>query len=155
MIGTSKIIHSTSTSLRLAVVAAVFSLLLVTPALRAQGSEACSNATMHGVYAFSGSGYSKGAPLAVTGEVIYDGEGKGKIVTETVSAGGTIYKGITGTGNFTVNPDCTGSKSFATTLVPLSFDFVISTDGSLITFIETDAGSVVTGTGVRIGHKND
>src|SRR5690349_1185874 len=102
MIGTSKIIHSTSTSLRLAVVAAVFSLLLVTPALRAQGSEACSNATMHGVYAFSGSGYSKGAPLAVTGEVIYDGEGKGKIVTETVSAGGTIYKGITGTGNFTV-----------------------------------------------------
>jgi hypothetical protein len=155
MISTSKLFYSRSTSLRLAAVAAVLSLLFATPALRAEGPGTCSNATMHGIYAFSANGYFGGAPLAVAGEVIYDGQGNGKIVTETASVGGTIYRGITGAGNFTVNTDCTGSKSFTTTLVPLSFDFVISTDGSLITFIETDAGSVVTGTGVRIGHKND
>jgi hypothetical protein len=146
---------NTSKSLRLGALVTVLGLFLATPALRAEGPVTCSNATMHGTYAFSGSGFSFGAPLAVTGEVIYDGEGKARLVTETASANGSIIKGITGTGVFTVNPDCTGSKSFTTTLGPVNFDFVISTDGSTITFIETDSGAVLTGTGVRIGHKND
>jgi hypothetical protein len=144
-----------SITLRLAALAAVLSLLAATPALKAEDEPSCSNATMHGTYALSASGFAGGAPLGAAGEVIYDGHGNGTIVTETLSVNGTIYRGITGTGSFTVNSDCTGSKSFTTTVGPVSFDFAISADGSTITFIETDSGTTVTGKGVRINRRDN
>jgi hypothetical protein len=71
-------------------------------------------------------------------------------VTETVSLNGTIFRGITGTGVFTLNSDCTGSKTFTTFSETTDFDFVITADGSKITWIETDQGAVLTGTAVRL-----
>jgi hypothetical protein len=137
----------------LTALAAVLSLFLTTPTLQAQEPVSCSNATMHGAYALSAGGFAGGAPFAVTGEVIYDGHGNGKLVTETVSLNGTIVRGITGTGVFTVNSDCTGSKTFTTTAGAANFDFVITADGSKITWIATDSGVVLTGTGVRLDHR--
>jgi hypothetical protein len=46
---------------------------------------------------------------------------------------------------FTVNPDCTGSKTIGGT----NFDFVITPDGSKITWIVTNSGFTMAGTGVR------
>jgi hypothetical protein len=135
---------------RLGALAAVLSMFLATPPLRAQEPVRCSNATMHGTYALSAGGFAGSAPIAVTGEVIYDGHGEGILVTETVSLNGTIVRGITGTGVFTVNSDCTGSKTFTTTAGTSNFDFVITTDGSKITWISTDSGVALTGTGVRL-----
>jgi hypothetical protein len=132
----------------------VLTLFLATPTLRAQEPVSCSSATMHGTYALSGSGFAGGAPIAVTGEVIYDGRGNGKLVTETVSLNGTIIRGITGTGVFTVNSDCTGSKTFTTTAGTSNFDFVITADGSKITWISTDSGVALTGTGVRLDRRH-
>jgi hypothetical protein len=60
---------------------------------------------------------------------------------------GTIYKGVAATATFTVNRDCTGSKTFSD---GSQYDFVITLDGSTITWIETDPGVVVSGTAVRI-----
>jgi hypothetical protein len=139
----------------LGALAAVLSLILAVPALRAENPVSCSNATMHGTYALSGSGFAGGAPIAVAGEVIYDGQGKGTLVTETASLNGTIFRGITGSGVFTVNSDCTGSKTFTTTAGPIDFDFVITADGSKITWIETDSGVVLTGTGVRLDRRHN
>lgn len=138
----------------LAALAAILSLFLAAPTLRAEEPVICSDATMHGTYALSGSGFAGGAPIAVTGEVIYDGQGNGKLVTETVSLNGTIFRGITGTGVFTVNSDCTGSKIFTTTAGTSHFDFVITADGSKITWISTDSGVALTGTGVRLDRRH-
>ncbi len=138
----------------LAALATVLSLFLATPVLQAQEPVSCSNATMHGTYALSAGGFAGGAPFAVAGEVIYDGHGNGKLVTETVSLNGTIVRGISGTGVFTVNSDCTGSKTFTTTAGAASFDFVITADGSKIVWIATDPGVALTGTGVRLNHRD-
>ena len=138
----------------LACLAGVLNLFLAIPALRAQEPVSCSNATMHGSYALSAGGFAGGAPIAVTGEVIYDGQGNGKLVTETVSLNGTIVRGITGTGVFRVNSDCTGSKTFTTTAGTSNFDFVITADGSKITWISTDSGVALTGTGVRLDRRH-
>jgi len=46
---------------------------------------------------------------------------------------------------FTVNPDCTGSKTIGAT----TYNFVITPDGSKITWIVTSNGVTMTGTGVR------
>lgn len=140
---------------RLVALAAVLSMFLATPAMRAQEPVSCSNATMHGTYALSESGFAGGAPIGAIGEVIYDGRGNGKLVTETLSLNGTIFRGITGTGVFTVNSDCTGSKTFTTSGGESHFDFVITADGSKIDFIETDSGVVGTGTAIRIDRRDD
>jgi hypothetical protein len=105
---------------------------------------------MHGTYALSESGFAGGAPIGGIGEVVYDGHGNGKLVTETLSLNGTILAGITGTGVFTVNSDCTGHKTFTTSAGESHFDFVITADGSRITFIQTDSGVVGTGSAIRI-----
>jgi hypothetical protein len=142
-------------SLGWSLLAAVLSMFLATPTLRAQEPIRCSNATMHGTYALSESGFAGGAPIGAIGEVIYDGQGNGKLVTETLSLNGTIFTGITGTGVFTVNSDCTGHKTFTTSAGESHFDFVITADGSKITFIETDSGVVGTGSAIRIDRRDD
>lgn len=146
---------SKSKAPQLVALAAVLSLFLATPTLRAQGPVRCSNATMHGTYALSESGSAGSAPLGAIGEVFYDGHGNGTLVTETLSLNGTISKGITGTGVFTVNSNCTGSKTFTTSAGEAHFDFVITADGATITFIQTDSGVVGTGTAIRIDRRGD
>jgi hypothetical protein len=144
---------ATKKTLWLGALVIVSSLFLAVTDLRAQDPVRCSKATLHGTYALSGSGLKYGVPIAVTGEITYDGHGKATLVTETVSLDGTIYRGITGTGVFTLNSDCTGSETF-TTSETTDFDFVITADGSKITWIETDPGSVLTGTEVRLDRRH-
>jgi hypothetical protein len=71
-------------------------------------------------------------------------------VTYSVSANGTITRGITATGTFIVNRDCTGSKTFGSGPTAAHYDFVITPDGSMITWVETDAGVVISGQAVRL-----
>lgn len=108
------------------------------------------DATMNGTYAMSGGGTIVGVgPIAFVGVVTYDGQGNGS-VTYSVSVNGVITKGITATGTFTVNRDCSGSKTFGSGANAQHFDFVITPDGSTITWVETDAGVVSSGTAVRL-----
>jgi hypothetical protein len=53
---------------------------------------------------------------------------------------------ITQTGSYTVNRDCTG------TVVQggAHYDFVVAPDASTVFWMETDAGTIVTGTAVRM-----
>jgi hypothetical protein len=105
------------------------------------------NATLHGTYMVSGTGTIVGlGPIAAVGKTTYDGKGN-LTDTYTGSVNGTIYRGVTLTGTYTVNPDCTGSLSESD---GSHYDFVVTPDGSRKMWIGTDAGVVVSGTEVRL-----
>ena len=137
------------TAPRSAMLGAILTVFLTTSALRAQGPQ-CSNDTMKGVYLMSGTGTVVGLGLvAALGKVTYDGQGGGQAIL-TQSANGTIYRQVASTGVFTVNSDCTGSKTFGTGATASHFDFMITPDGKTITWIATNSGVIMIGTAIRL-----
>lgn len=90
----------------------------VTP-VHAQGG--CSVATLNGNYGFTSSGFTtpnhsiKGTevPFSVVGGGSFDGTGSFSI-TFTLAIRGGISQGLTTSGTYTVNPDCTGTATFTT-----------------------------------------
>jgi hypothetical protein len=126
----------------------VFTAALAPQALRA-AEALCplGNATKHGTYLVSGTGTIVGVgPISAVGEITYDGQGN-SIATYTASVNGAIHKGVTVTGSYIVNPDCTGSHTESD---GSHYDFVVAPDGSKATWIETDTGVVLSGTEVRL-----
>ena len=124
-------------------------------ALKAKDTDAkCPllNATLQGTYMVTGTGNIVGlGPVSAVGTITYDGKGN-STNTFTVSADGAISRGVTVTGPYTVNPDCTGS------LVQSDgshYDFVVNPDGSTVFWIETDDGTVISGTEVRFRHSSE
>jgi hypothetical protein len=123
--------------------------VLVPHALNAQAQWACSqsNLIMNGLYVVSGTGTITGiGPIGNVGLILYNGDGTGMVVFSTTSVNGTSSSASKVPASFTVNPDCTGSKTIGTT----HFNFVISPDGNTINWIVTDNGVTMTGTGIRI-----
>lgn len=104
------------------------------------------NATLHGTYIVSGAGTSGGAPIAAVGEINWDGQGN-TTATYTASLNGVIHQGVTVTGSYHINPDCTGSHAESD---GSHYDFVAAPDGNSTTWISTDSGAVVTGITVRL-----
>jgi hypothetical protein len=80
---------------------------------------------------------------------VYNGDGTGTLtsLTETVNGSSSTAASLPIT--FTVNRDCTGSKTVGSGPSAIHMNFVISPDGSKITWIVTDPGVTMTGTGVR------
>jgi hypothetical protein len=77
-------------------------------------------------------------------------DGKGNVVnTFTRSVNGAISRGSV-TGLYTVNSDCTSplSQSNGT-----HYDRVVAPDGSRFNVIETDTGTIISGTAMRLGHE--
>ena len=103
------------------------------------------NATLHGTYMSHGTGTVVGlGAVSAVGTITYDGDGN-LVNPFTISLNGTISR-LTQTGSYVVNADCTG------TVVQggAHYDFVVASDGSTVFWMETDAGTVVTGTAVRM-----
>lgn len=101
------------------------------------------DATLYGAYMAIGGGTAIGVgPVAFVGKLTYDGKGH---VTNpyTVSFAGAIYK-LVDNGTYTVNSDCTGTYSSGDGTQ--HYNFVVNPDGSKVNFIETDAGTVISGT---------
>ena len=133
---------------------AVFVLVMaLAPAgLWAQSQECpAENATLHSTYVLHGTGFAGGNPFAFVGRVTFDGQGN-LTASGTGSVGGTIVKGISGTGTYSVNRDCTGTYTFTRGGGTSHWDFLVAPSGREITFIETDTGTVITATGVRQDH---
>jgi hypothetical protein len=141
-------------------IAAVAALALgVAPTAKAQ-DKACSKATLKGTYTHIATGFftspgSMATPFAAVSTITYDGNGA---FTETgiLSLNGNIVppqtdpalvQTVTGTGTYTVNPDCTGT--YTVQIPPLGLTahgfFVIDHSGNEFQLIETDPGTVVTG----------
>jgi hypothetical protein len=127
------------------------------PAAATAADAQCSgqNAVMQGLYVMSGSGSITGVgPLASTGLVQYNGDGTGVLISATNSINGAVstVSGIPGT--YTVNRDCTGTKTFGSGNSAQHFNFVISPDGNTITWISTDNSVTMIGTAVRQRRQN-
>ena len=103
----------------------------------ADGKNTCSNATLHGSYAFTESGTIVDiGPVAVAG--VFQADRNGNLVAnDPVSLNGEI---VQETLNFTyqVNLDCTGAASSAPGQEPAHFNFVIINFGEEVTGIHTD-----------------
>jgi hypothetical protein len=141
---------------RFAAVAAVFGALAAAPALHAQYPISCSNLTMNGTYMLSATGSimtpTGVVPFTAVGKVTYFGDGTGSSTFTTSSVGGVISRASAPVpATYTVKPDCTGTKVFGGTQ---HYDFVISPNGRVITFIVTDAGVVLSGQAVRLDDRD-
>lgn len=128
-------------------------LAVLTFAMAPQGLQAAGarcplqNATLHGTYSVAGTGTIVGlGPIAAVGEVTFDGLGN-STATYTASVNGTIHKGVTVTGTYVVNFDCTATHAESD---GTHYNYVVTPDGNKVWWIETDAGVVLSGTEVRL-----
>lgn len=104
------------------------------------------NATLRGTYLSMGGGSIGGVgAVAFVGKGIFDG--KGNITNPfTISVAGAISEQVA-QGTYTLNSDCTGTQTLAGAN---HFNFIITPDGSKFDYIETDAGTVISGSASRM-----
>ena len=130
----------------------------VAPTAKAH-DKACSKATLQGNYTHIATGFfispgSMATPFAAVSTITYDGNGA---FTETgiLSLNGNIVppqtdpalvQTVTGTGTYTVNPDCTGT--YTVNVSPLGLTthafFMIADGGNELQIVITDPGTVIT-----------
>ena len=105
------------------------------------------DATLRGAYMSMGGGsVVGGVAVAFIGTVYFDGKG-GITNPYTVSFGGTISR-VVGKATYSVKSDCTAT--FTTVDGTQHFDMRVSPDGSKVEYIETDAGTVISGSASRV-----
>src|SRR6266581_6870046 len=142
------------------------SLFLLAFALAASSSltahaGACSNATIHGSYAFTIHGtvfLPNGATLLIDGlaKTTFDGNGNLTQV-DAVATNGNLAPGWRpGTGTYSVSPNCTGTQ---TTVIPgmrdLHLQFIVSQSGNKIRIVVIDPGIATTAEGERLRTPED
>ena len=103
------------------------------------------NATLKGSYMLRGEGTNVGVgPVTVVGWLTYDGKGNVVNASMTASVNGTVST-FPISGPYTVNSDCSGSVEPGT-----HYNFVVTPDGKEVYWIQTDPGTVTSGTEVRL-----
>lgn len=104
------------------------------------------NATKHGTYVVHGTGtIVRVGPAVAVGEITYDGHGN-TLATFTLNVNGNVQTNTDVPGTYTINSDCTGTSLEA----GAHYSFVVSPDGNTTTWMETDPGTVISGTEVRL-----
>lgn len=105
------------------------------------------DATLRGTYMSMGGGTVVGVgPVAFVGTVYFDGKG-GVTNPFTISAAGVVSR-LVARATYSVKSDCTAT--FTTTDDTQHFDMRVSPDGSKVEYIETDAGTVISGSAARV-----
>jgi|KBSMisStandDraft_5_1062788.scaffolds.fasta_scaffold1202849_2 hypothetical protein len=107
--------------------------------------DGCDLGSVRGSYGYTVTGTNLAVGLvAAVGRVTADGHGN-LSGTDTLSAVGTILH-RTITGSYTITPACTGSFTFSDNFgQTVNVDFVATGGGAELQFIQTDAGTVITG----------
>jgi hypothetical protein len=90
-------------------------------------------------------------PLGVTGKAVFHGNG-GFDSLATLSIGATIVPDDAAPGTYTVNSDCTGTVTVHMTppTPDVHLDIFVAPDGDKLFHIETDPGTVLSGTEQRV-----
>ncbi|MBV8400440.1 MAG: hypothetical protein JOZ17_17120 [Acetobacteraceae bacterium] len=102
--------------------------------------------TLRGAYMSRGGGTVNGlGPITFQGTVFLDGKG-GVSNPFTASRNGTIVR-VVAPGTYTIASDCTGTMTLGGAN---HFDLRVSPDGRSIDYIETDPGTVVSGSATRV-----
>ena len=117
-------------------------------------ADTCSDASLHGTYGFSFQGAilkpdgTHAAEFAGVGDETFDGHGR---ITNghlnQVFAGQPL--GPTFTGTYSVNADCTGTKTISIDGRPSHYAFVLVDHARAIETAETDPGTLLAFTQVR------
>ena len=135
-------------------IAAVTGLALGIAPTATAGDKGCSNATLNGSFAYTGTGFvvtpaAAAGPFAEVGVQTFDGKGTTS-TTFTASQNGNIFQ-ATLTGTYTVNPDCTGTFNLPAPALGISIPvfFVIDDGATEFQAIETLPGVVFTRLGRR------
>jgi hypothetical protein len=117
------------------------------PPMHAQPT--CTDASLHGSYGYSFDGTVIGiGPAAGSGVITFDGEGN-LSGADTLSLNGTIIP-RTLTGTYAVQANCTGSVTLEVSTGDIfHLAFVIVDSRRELRFIQTDAGTVITGAAIR------
>jgi hypothetical protein len=119
---------------------------------------ACTDAILDGAYQWNVAGYVLGPnpvngnigdfqPLVEASYAVFNGQGKitNLVSTDNVSGGGSFT--LTGTGTYSVNPDCSGDLTFNITGGgSTNLHLVIHRDGENLDYVHTDAGVIIAGT---------
>jgi hypothetical protein len=112
----------------------------------------CSNETVEGEYALQARGLTEGLAhhTANLGRIMVDGHGH-LTGTLTVTINGRIATAQALNGIYEVHADCTGAESFTigSDSTPRTANFVVASDARQIDFLETDEGTVFSGTATR------
>lgn len=115
----------------------------------------CTDTTLTGNYAVIGPGFvtpaaaktvsaSQDVPIAIVGVLAFDGAGKVSF-TFTLAVNGVISQGLTSSGAYTVNSDCTGSISFTSgAAAGVAFNTAIIGGGTEVFAIQTNSGTTAT-----------
>lgn len=130
-------------------------LLGMTSAAQAKGY--CTNATIHGTYAFTVHGYILAGPpvMAAGGPVLVDGiakttfDGWGSLSqVDAVSQNGNLPEASvwrSGTGSYHINFDCTGTMTIANPgMPPLQLAIVVGRGGKTIHTVVLNPGFAIT-----------
>ena len=137
----------TSRRLHLATLGLI-SFLLLCSLLRAQPANppaSCSNMTLHDTYGYTISGNRNGTPVVVVGLFATDGNGTLSGM-ETESQNGVVTQPST-LGVYTIQPDCTGTLEIDPAgETKEHFNIAVTSGGSEIEMIDTDAGATMVGT---------
>jgi hypothetical protein len=115
--------------------------------------DVCSVTSLHGAYGIQSTGsivaFGPVGLVAEAGIIKFDGIG-GVSQTTTLSLGGTIIPNRSSlSGNYLVNPDCTGDLALVLPVpggtTTSTFHFVIVDHGKEIRLVNTGAGRVIVG----------
>ena len=121
---------------------------------QAQHENGCTEAALRGPYGYFFSGSATGAgPVAAVGLVTFDGQGSVS-AKDTVNSNGTIVR-RTGTGQYHMNLNCTGSASLTEDIGQFGFDFMVipGSSGGEFSMIVTNPGAIQTGEAIRIAER--
>jgi len=137
-----------TTACKVFTIAAALTLALgIAPTVQAS-DKGCTNNTLRGSYAQTGSGVitappDQAGPFANVGTLIFDGNGG--LTGALVASSNGSSSPATETGTYTVNSDCTGT--YTVQIAPFGITsqafFAIDTNGDELEIIVTDPGSVI------------
>ena len=151
--------HIVNLSTRLPVSAALaLAGSLAWPAVAIAGNtDECTAETLGGVYVFHASGYNivNGAalPKAIIETLVFHGDGNVSTPAVSLSINGVIVQPPQGNpGTYTVDPDCTGTLTFAD---GPRFDLQIKPNGKTINMLQTNPNTVMQGTAERESRVDD
>ncbi|HTT62345.1 MAG TPA: hypothetical protein VMG35_10910 [Bryobacteraceae bacterium] len=126
------------------------------PAKAQDAGQGCNAASITGNFGFMVTGWnnvgSSDVPVVLVGKLVYDGMG-GVSGTVTSVQNGVVSLPSGISGSYKINPDCTGASLItpANSNTTAHFNMVVSGQGSMIYFIQTDNGNTVSGTATRQG----
>jgi hypothetical protein len=128
------------------IAAAITFVLAIAPTIQAS-DKGCSNETLRGSYAQTGSGVitappDQAGPFANVGTLIFDGNGG---LTGVLVVNGSSVQ-ATEIGTYKVNSDCTGTYTVEIDPFGITSNafFAIDTNGDELEIIVTDPGSAIT-----------